>query len=115
MKRLNIKDLEVGMVLSDQVKGSQNQVLLNKGAQLTEKHIRILKIWGISNISIKSTDADETETETGSHKLREAAKLELLPIFQHSDLKNPIIAALFKASVNKLALSLTGKDLTNAS
>ena len=109
MKRLSTKQVEVGMILDEDVKGSQGQILLSEGVEITEKQIRTLKMWGISNIAIQSSEPDEKKPLVISTELRKAAEAAMLPVFQHTDLEHPFIAELFKFSVVRKALLPPGK------
>jgi hypothetical protein len=57
-----IDEIKVGMVLSDDVINPQGLVLIKKGVQLTDKHIKVLKRWGITSISI--TDFADAAADT---------------------------------------------------
>ncbi len=65
MQQVNIKDIKPGMILAQDVCGSNGRMLLGKGVTLENKHLRILNMWGVSEIFI----AAGTEEETGPHIL----------------------------------------------
>jgi len=52
MASVSISDVETGMVLIKDVVDKQNRVLLRGEVELTEKHIRILRTWGITTIEV---------------------------------------------------------------
>jgi len=47
-----VKNLKVGMVLSDDVRDINSRLLLAKGQKIQSKHIRIFKIWGITEVNV---------------------------------------------------------------
>jgi hypothetical protein len=57
-----IDEIKVGMVLSADVINPQGLVLIKKHVQLTDKHIKVLKRWGITNVTI--TDFADAVADT---------------------------------------------------
>ncbi len=49
---VNIDEIKEGMTLSEDVINPQGLVLIKKDVELTEKHIKVLKRWGISTVAI---------------------------------------------------------------
>jgi len=47
-----LKNLRPGMVVAAEVKDLNGNVLIHKGAEIEDKHERILKSWGISDVEI---------------------------------------------------------------
>ena len=60
MNKLSIEDVKPGMVLAQPVRNHQGVLLLEAGARITKKNIRIFKSWGVFEISIKS-DLNEAQ------------------------------------------------------
>lgn len=88
MGRINVDNLEKGMVLDEDVK-SGSQILLAKGVKLTNKHINIFKSWGISSVDIDGACEQElTNIKLGqlSPKDRENLEKHLKEKFLHVDL-----------------------------
>ncbi len=50
---ISTDDLKSGMILAKSVRNLQGLLLLNAGARLTAKNIRILKSWGVSELFIE--------------------------------------------------------------
>ena len=44
--------LESGMVLADEVKDVNDRLLLAKGEEIQASHIRVLKMWGVSEVNV---------------------------------------------------------------
>ncbi len=62
-KLVNIKDFSEGLELSDPIKNKFGQVLLCAGTIIDEKHIKLLKIWGVETISVKGESEVESEVK----------------------------------------------------
>jgi hypothetical protein len=60
---LNINDLKPGMVLADDVTNKHGNVLLGKGNQLSEKHIGVLKAWGVTEVNVEGADREQVDRE----------------------------------------------------
>jgi hypothetical protein len=97
MGQLSVDFLESGMELADDVRASSGMVLLGSGAVISERHIGILKSWGITQVDIKGTDRDallagRLTRLTDAH--RRAVDAEIDRLFQHNDPFDPIIEEL---------------------
>ena len=55
MVSISADDLKSGMILAKSVRNLQGLMLLNAGARLTAKNIRILKSWGVSELFIEGS------------------------------------------------------------
>jgi hypothetical protein len=53
MVRVDIEDLKPGMILEHAVKNNQGVLLLETGAKITKKNIRIFKSWGVTGVTVK--------------------------------------------------------------
>ncbi len=60
---LNVDDLKGGMVLTGDVTNKHGNVLLGKGSELSEKHITILKAWGVTEVDVEGVDQAQVERE----------------------------------------------------
>ena len=59
MINLNIDDLKPGMILARPVRNHQGVLLLDAGARISKKNIRIFKSWGVLEVSIKGNPDSE--------------------------------------------------------
>ncbi len=101
---LTIDQLAPGMVLATAVYDRKDQLLLTERIELTAHHLTILRTWGIQEVEILG-DAEEIEQaavpipeELSSEQLAKA-KAELLPLFEHTDLKHPAMSELLHLAV----------------
>ena len=56
MGHIAVENLEQGMVLEEDVYDINTRLLLSKGQKLANNHIRILKIWGVSEVKVVGSD-----------------------------------------------------------
>ena len=61
MSRVNLNDVEEGMVLLSEVSNKHGNVMLKPGDKLTDKTIMLLKSWGITEVDIEGHDGDEVD------------------------------------------------------
>ncbi len=59
MRRILVKDAQVGMTLAQDAVNAQQMLLLKKGASLTEKTLRMFKSWGVETIWVQQSATDE--------------------------------------------------------
>ena len=98
---VHVDNLETGMVLSEDVKDINSRLLLTKGQKLQSKHIRIFKIWGITEVGVVGESQDKknsTEINIDPDKLDRITE-ETKYLFKHVDLSHPVIKELFRISL----------------
>lgn len=96
MPNLLIDDIEPGMVLANDVADPQGRPLLKSGIELTEKHIKIFKTWGVSQASIVGEDtAPALQEIIDAHpELIDEAEKTGNYLFQHVDPTHPFFEEL---------------------
>jgi hypothetical protein len=102
MGTINLDDTRPGMVLAREARDLQGRVLVAAGVALTEKHLRILKIWGVSGLEIAGVDQQEVDEEALSQvdpALVEAAERETKAHFAFADATHPAIVELMRLAV----------------
>jgi putative nucleotidyltransferase with HDIG domain len=100
MGMVHVDELEVNMLLSEDVKDISSRLLLAKGQKIQSKHIRIFKIWGITEVCVHGIQGREKNSESyidpdTMERITEDTKY----IFKHVDLSHPAIKELFRISV----------------
>lgn len=112
MVLVNLEDLTVGMVVSDQVTDRAGRLVMAAGSEITEKHLRIFKMWGIEQVDV-DVDAEDME-KYGSfavdQSMIEGVEAETREQFRHTDLENPIVQALFEQMVQRKVRQRTAED-----
>jgi len=81
---LNINDLKEGMTLAADVKNKHGNIMIKQGMTLTEKHIMLLKAWGIPDADVEGADREQLhqeEMKTVAPEVIEAIETELNEIF----------------------------------
>ena len=102
MISLNIEDLKPGMILAQPVRNHQGVLLLEAGAKITKKNIRIFKSWGVSEIVIKG-DPGKSENTTKDPEIRIEESLEMQLKERFSDvLDDPVMVEIFNAARKQL-------------
>jgi hypothetical protein len=96
---INIEDIKAGMILGKDLKDRSGLVLLSAGHEITEKHLKILRMWGIMEADIQGVTREETISKAASHidpVLLQEAESQIREQFLHADLKNPFVNELFR-------------------
>jgi hypothetical protein len=96
---LNINDIQVGMVLEGDVINFQGTVLISAGATLTEKHLKALRAWGITEakiVGISPADLEEKDLELVDEERRELVERELAYLFQKTNAEDPVMAEIYR-------------------
>lgn len=61
MKRLNVHDIHPGLTLAEDVRGANGQLVLFRDVILEEKHIRVLNMWGVTEVLVQETSGQATD------------------------------------------------------
>ncbi|MCG5510185.1 hypothetical protein [Ectothiorhodospira lacustris] len=111
-----------GAVLAEDVRDRSGRLLLSAGLPLRDKHIRVLKTWGVNEVAIwtdREVPLMHTESSATVPSLRDSsdisetswtqAKSIMSTAFMHADLASPVMDTLFKVSTARLARKLDAK------
>jgi hypothetical protein len=93
--------LKVGLTLAKDVKNAQGQLLIRSGVEIIERHLVLLKSWGITEVEVQEeigrpSEANSNLTDAdpeGAARLQ-AARNGLLEMFRHNNLEEPVMAEL---------------------
>ncbi|MGB9715375.1 MAG: hypothetical protein ACPL1G_03040 [Thermodesulfovibrionales bacterium] len=99
MAIINLEYLKPGMVLNNDVKDINGRLLMTAGTEIAEKHLHILKAWGITEVDIKGITEKEVEDLTKKDIdpfIFEQAENELNEIFIYTDKTHPAIREIFR-------------------
>jgi len=98
MANVRIKDLKPGMVLANHAKDPNGRLLLSVGEEITDKHIRTFKAWGITEVEIDSGDEDGVidgqPSEINVEQVPAQVREEVDELFRYTDRQHPIIEEL---------------------
>lgn len=114
MQRVSLNNVVPGMVLEDNVHDHSGRCLLQAGQAIEQKHIRIFKIWGVTEIWI-TDDADEdhsnkTLQQEIPQEFYDQAEAYILKKFQSNSLEDPFLKELFRLCVNRKAKELINPE-----
>jgi hypothetical protein len=99
---LSVKDIAKGMKLAQPVKNFQGHLLLPEGIELSEKHIKLLKTWGIIEVSVDGLEAEKVDKLLLlSREERNAIEKEIAEMYPSPEL-DPFNAELKRVAVNFL-------------
>jgi len=108
-----LEDIRPGMILGKDLKDRNGLVLLREGHEITEKHLKILKMWGIIEADIQGVTREEVISKTASQvdpdQLREVEN-QAREWFHHTDLRHPFMKELFHLLTLRKALQKLGED-----
>ncbi len=113
MINLKIEDLKSGMILAQPVRNHQGVLLLEAGAKISKKNIRIFKSWGVLEITIKSNLA-EAGGSTGDTEIRVKESIEKQQKEKFSDvLDDPVMVEIFNAAGKQLMRDFQSNESEN--
>ena len=97
---IHINKIEPGMVVADEVRDIHGRLLLGKGKTIQPDHFRVFKIWGITEIKVRTNSDDKEETKLDFdpeqyEKIRESTQ----QVFRYNDLEHPAIQEIFRLSI----------------
>jgi len=102
----NLDDLAIGDILSGDITNSRGLVLVRSGAEVTDAHIRLFRMWGVNSAPVADSDAPET---AGAAAVTEAhldrAKAKITRCFGDS-IDNEVMAEILRVAVEMRAEKL---------
>ena len=107
---INLEHIESGMILCKDITNRNGLVLLRGGQEITEKHLKILRMWGIAEADIQDVDKEEIMNKATAEidpRILEEAKIKANEIFRHTDHEHPFIQELFRLVTLDLARNLS--------
>jgi HD-like signal output (HDOD) protein len=97
MGYIAVENLQQGMVLDEDIHDINTRLLMSRGQKIAQKHIRILKIWGIMGVNVvggpKSQAADMPAMDDENiERVKNAINL----VFRNADLTHSILREIYK-------------------
>jgi len=92
--------LEPGKILAEEVRDINGRLLLARGNEIGENHIRIFKIWGVSEVTVEgpAQGNDKFEPEI-SPEIFEQIRETVKDLFQHTDQEHPLVKKIFNLAI----------------
>ena len=104
MKNVKLDEIRSGMVLARDVKGRFGRGLLLAGNVVTEKHLKIFKSWGVTEIIVeKNQESSEERLEKPPEAPAHYNRIErrMKGLFKFNDFKHPAVRELFQIALNR--------------
>ena len=110
---VKVDDLKAGMILARPVKTHQGVLLLEAGAKISKKNIRIFKSWGIDEIGVKGNVTDATgENKPSVAAIKESVELELKEQFRDV-LDDDVMVEIYQAAISQLTKKIQSDEGKN--
>ena len=111
MKTVPTSKVKIGDEIVEPVRNIQGIVLFKAGELVTEKHLKALKGWGVTEISVKddgieTADSKPENFEIADEKLHRETEKELDHLFQKTDKEDPVITKLYNLVLQKKITSI---------
>lgn len=96
MPKVSLKEIATGMVLAADITNRNGMVLLKQGVSISDRHINVLKTWGITHVDIEG-NGNETPIDQliAAHpEYMKEAENEAKRVFVHADTSHPLFQVL---------------------
>lgn len=106
MGLVKINQISPGMSLAEDLRDSRGRFLLPNGAGLTERNIRVLKMWGVIEANIRGVEAEDVEDISAREidpALMETAEKSVRGRFRYSGADDPVARELFRLATLRRA------------
>ncbi len=106
MDVIGIKDLQANMVLAEDLKDRSGRLLMTRGTVLTEKSLKICKMWGIIEAWVEGVSKSDIKTPPLNEFDNTAIAVVVESVnkrFIHNDMEHPAIQELFRLCVKRIA------------
>ncbi len=100
MALVKVDKLTQGSILAEDVRDANARLLLAKGLAVEDKHIRIMKTWGIFEVQVEGDSADDT----GDDEPVDSERLALVgqqaqKVFRSVDIQHPVVKEVVRLSI----------------
>lgn len=117
MSTISFDNLASGMVLSADVKDRSGRILLAAGNTLTEKSLRVFKMWGVTEAEVEGVDQEDIlakQSASLNPELVQASEKHVGVLFMHCDKEQPVIKELYRLTVLRASRKLEEGNGNNA-
>jgi HD-like signal output (HDOD) protein len=100
MNSIKTDKLVPGQVIAEEVRDINGRLLLASGNEIQSNHIRIFKIWGISEVNVagEASSKGKFDPELDPELIKQARE-SMTILCRHVDMEHPVIKELFKLAV----------------
>jgi len=102
MARIPIEAAKAGMKLTKEVADATGQVLARGGVEITDKHLRVFRSWGVMHIDIEGEETQTPEEQLLAQappQVRAKAEETAQDLFCAANLDHPVMRQLFDIAV----------------
>lgn len=97
---VHIDSVKQGMVLSEDVKDISSRLLLSKGQPIHQKHIRIFKIWGVTEIEVNTESEDDAPADPNKPVADNTVITQQTnAVFRNVDRDTPLVSELIRIAI----------------
>jgi hypothetical protein len=109
---LTLDRLAAGMKLAADVKDRTGRVILAAGSEVNEKHLRIFRMWGISQADVQGMEQHPATMAppAADADILQEAELRVRELFRHAERSHPAVEELYRLSCQRLVTTLMGED-----
>jgi hypothetical protein len=105
MGLIRLEQAQPGMELAADAKDRNGQLLAKAGSELSDKELRLFKMWGVVEVDVVSSNNLVEEEDCGAQDLvvepqHHAAARNL---FRHCELDHPVVALLLDECARRIA------------
>lgn len=109
MAKVKLRDIQEGMILADDVIDQNGMLILSSGQNITDKHLRTFKAWGVTEVNIEDDRQGETEvclTEKNAENVSVEVKKQVDELFRYTEKQHPAMAELMEICILRKMESL---------
>jgi len=106
MGLMHIDDIQPGMKLAADVKDQTGRILLTAGHEVTERHVKIFRMWGVIEADIEGVDRDEISVVASApvdSTMVGDVQNQARSRFRHADLEHPAVKELYRLYTERMA------------
>ena len=96
---INLENIEAGMILRSDIKAKNGMILLRAGNEITQRHLKILRMWGVTEADIEGEDREEILSKAAAQidpLLLQEAEAKAHRLFRHGDREHPFMKELLR-------------------
>ena len=106
MALISTEEIQVGMILEKDVKNSHGQVLIRSGMELKERHLTLIRSWGVTEVVVRGEEKPKGEALDVSPEAYTWAENSLRNRFSRVALTDPVMQEIFRQSVMRKARTI---------
>ncbi len=110
MGLISVSDIKPGMVLAAEVKDRAGRTLLAAGQEITEKHLKIFKTWGVTDANIVGASQEDMVSQdlaSVDPEVHRQAEEAVLAKFKHAGTTHPGLKELARLATMRRVREMT--------